>query len=82
MTKQEAIKTCESRFMNRYDWTVKSSATVSQIIEHYENLLKGEKPIVKKSTDNIEKCFIEAEIQELENEEDNYYCGHYDDLPF
>jgi hypothetical protein len=67
MTKEQALKKTQDRFTNLMDGKVLSNATVYVIINYYETLLAGSKPKVS-TVSNIERNFIEADIQALQND--------------
>jgi len=66
------IKTIQ-KFTNLLDGKVLPSATVSGIIEYYENLLEGKPTVKHKATGNIESNFIEDEI-------DTMHCWDYSEM--
>lgn len=67
MTKAEALKKTKVRFTNFIDGTVRNGVSVSKIISHYESLLNEGKPSPSNSVmGNIERCFLEADIRDIE----------------
>lgn len=67
MTKAEALEKTKVRFTNLIDGTVRNGVSVSKIISHYESLLNEGKPSSSNSVmGNIEKCFLEADIKDIE----------------
>jgi hypothetical protein len=73
MTRAEALKKTRERFTNLLDGTVLPNATVTSIISYYETLVaKNTAPLVKNSC-GIMDNFREAEIQQYESENDEWY---------
>lgn len=73
MTRAEALKKTRERFTNLLDGTVLPNATVTSIITYYETLVaKNTAPVVKSSC-GIMDNFREAEIQQYESENDEWY---------
>ena len=71
MTKQDALSKTQKKFTNLMDGKVVSHATVSSIIAYYESLLSNT-PVPKTNRlSGIEQNFIEDEINEYVNDEDN-----------
>ena len=67
MTKAEALEKTKIRFTNLIDGTVCNGVSVSKIISHYESLLNEGKPSSSNSVmGNIERCFLEADIRDIE----------------
>jgi len=73
MNKKTALEKTSSKFTNLLDGKVLPSATVSGIIEYYENLLEGKPTVKHKATGNIESNFIEDEI-------DTMHCWDYSEM--
>ena len=73
MNKKTALEKTSSKFTNLLDGKVLPSATVSGIIEYYENLLEGKPTTVRKPIGNIESNFIEDEI-------DTMHCWDYSEM--
>jgi len=57
------------RFTNLLDGSIVPKASISQIIDYYEALKQGSYVAVKKDNCNITNRFLEEDIQEYENEE-------------
>lgn len=73
MTRAEALKKTRERFTNLLDGKVLPNATVTSIILHYETLVaKNAAPTVKRSC-GIMDNFREAEIQQYEFDNDEWY---------
>lgn len=72
MNRLEAIAQTQKRFTNLMDGKVIPSASVIDIIIYYENLLETSKAEIKYMS-NIESNFAEAEIEDLINEESDYW---------
>lgn len=68
MTKIDALEKTKTRFTNLIDGTVRNGVSVSQIISYYESLINEGKAEVS-IIGNIERCFLEADISHLENEQ-------------
>lgn len=67
MKKDEAVEKTIIRFTNLIDGTVRNGVSVSKIISHYESLLNEGKASSSNSVmGNIEKCFLEADIRDIE----------------
>jgi len=73
MTKAEALKRTRERFTNLLDGKVLPNATVTSIINYYETLVeKNVTPAVNHSC-GIMDNFREAEIQQYESDNDEWY---------
>ena len=57
------------RFTNLLDGSIVPKTSVSMIIDYYEALKQGSYVAVKKDNCNITNRFLEEDIQEYENEE-------------
>ena len=73
MTKEEALKKTKDRFTNLIDNCVKSGTSVHSIISYYEDLIADQKPSYKAPISNIEANFMEDEINEFIDENEEYY---------
>ena len=69
MNKKTALEKTSSKFTNLLDGKVLPSATVSGIIEYYENLLEGKPTTVRKPMGNIESNFLEDEIDYMHGDD-------------
>jgi len=69
MNKKTALEKTSSKFTNLLDGKVLPSATVSGIIEYYENLLEGKPTTVRKPIGNIESNFLEDEIDYMHGDD-------------
>jgi hypothetical protein len=73
MTRAEALKKTRERFTNLLDGKVLPDATVTSIISYYETLVaKNVSPTVNRSS-GIMDNFREAEIQQYESDNDEWY---------
>jgi len=73
MTRAEALKKTRERFTNLLDGKVLPDATVNSIITYYETLVaKNAAPTVNRSC-GIMNNFREAEIQQYESDNDEWY---------
>jgi hypothetical protein len=73
MTRAEALKKTRERFTNLLDGKVLPDATVTSIISYYETLVaKNVAPTVNRSS-GIMDNFREAEIQQYESDNDEWY---------
>jgi hypothetical protein len=72
MTKLEAMAKTSKTFTNLMDGSVLPSASVIAIINYYEYLLDTN-PAEIKYQSGIEANFAEAEIEDLVNEESDYW---------
>ena len=73
MTKEEALKKTKNKFTNLIDNCVKSGTSVHSIISYYEDLIADQKPSYKAPMSNIEANFMEDEINEFIDENEEYY---------
>lgn len=65
MKKKEAMRLTREKFTNLYGGGILPDTSVTEILEYYNALLKGKKPVVKPSISNIERRFMEKRIQEI-----------------
>ena len=72
MTKLEAMAQTSKRFTNLMDGSVLPNASVLAIINYYEYLIDTN-PVEVKYQSGIEQNFAEAEIEDLINEESDYW---------
>ena len=72
MNKLEAMTKTSKAFTNLMDGSVLPKASVIAIINYYEHLLSTN-PAEVKYMSNIEQNFAEAEIEDLINEESDYW---------
>ena len=72
MTKLEAMAKTSKTFTNLMDGSVLPSASVIAIINYYEYLIDTN-PAEIKYQSGIEANFAEAEIEDLVNEESDYW---------
>ena len=61
-----------SKFTNLLDGSVIHSASVSEILDYYE-ALKSNVPVAVSNNCNITRNFLEDQIQEYENDEEEDY---------
>lgn len=73
MSKEEALKKTKDKFTNLIDNCVKSGTSVHSIISYYEDLIADQKPSYKAPMSNIEANFMEDEINEFIDENEEYY---------
>jgi hypothetical protein len=73
MTKEEALKKTKDKFTNLIDGSISPKATVYSVISYYESLIADQKPSYKAPISNIEANFIEDEINEFIDENEEYY---------
>jgi hypothetical protein len=71
MTKEEALKKTKDKFTNLIDNCIKSGTSVYSIISYYEDLIADQKPSYKAPISNIEANFMEDEIDEFIDENEN-----------
>jgi len=73
MTRAEALKKTKERFTNLLDGKTLPNISVTEIILYYETLVaKNVAPTVSRSSGILDN-FREAEIQEYEQENNNWY---------
>jgi len=73
MTRAEALKKTKERFTNLLDGKALPNISVTEIILYYETLVaKNVAPTVSRSSGILDN-FREAEIQEYEEENNNWY---------
>ncbi len=73
MTRAEALKKTREKFTNLLDGKVLPNATITEIILYYETLVvKNIAPIVKSNSGIIDN-FREAEIQQYQEDNDEWY---------
>jgi len=73
MTRAEALKKTKERFTNLLDGKALPNISVTEIILYYETLVaKNVAPTVSRSSGILDN-FREAEIQEYEQENNNWY---------
>lgn len=73
MTRAEALKRTRERFTNLLDGKALPNVSIAEIILYYETLVvKNAAPAVKRSS-GIMDNFREAEIQQYEDDNDEWY---------
>ena len=72
MTKEQALSATIKKFTNLYDGDVLPNVGVRTIINYYEILLHSKPAPVVKQISGIEQNFIEDEISEIEDEQNDY----------
>ena len=73
MTRAEALKRTKERFTNLLDGKTLPNVSITEIILYYETLVaKNAAPVVKRSFGILDN-FREAEIQQYEEDNDEWY---------